>query len=229
MKPSSGTPDEAQASARDVLVRSLRLDITDQRVLQAFGRVAREEFIAEDQRPLAYEDHPLPIGFGQTISQPRMAAIMLQELGLKGDEKVLEVGSGSGYQTALLAELARHVTGVELIPELAERAGKVLKRLGYSSVEVHVAGAELGWPASAPYDAIIVAAASPRIPQSLVDQLAPGGRLVIPVGGRDGQDLMLAERLPEGVTVSRKGACRFVPLIGDEAYTMAPSEGFETR
>lgn len=206
------------ARAREALVRSLRHDITDERVLQAFGRVRREEFVAEDQRHLAYEDHPLPIGYGQTISQPRMVAIMLQELALRGEEKVLEVGAGSGYQAGLLAELAREVVSVELIEELAEQARVVLTRLAYGSVQVHVAGSELGWPESAPYDAIIVAAAAPRIPQSLVDQLAPGGRLVIPVGRREGQDLMLAEKLREGVTVTRRGACRFVPLIGEEAY-----------
>jgi protein-L-isoaspartate(D-aspartate) O-methyltransferase len=198
--------------------------VTDERVLRAFSRVPRERFVAPEAEELAYHDRPLPIGYGQTISQPRMIALMLQELGLKGPEKVLEVGTGSGYQTALLAELAASVVTVELIPELAERAQAVLEALGYANVSVHVAGDELGWPVDGPYDAIVVAAASPRIPQSLVDQLAPpgvdrpGGRLAIPVGGREGQDLMLAERQQQGVTVVRRGACRFVPLIGREAY-----------
>jgi protein-L-isoaspartate(D-aspartate) O-methyltransferase len=131
---------------------------------------------------------------------------------------VLEVGTGSGYQAALLAELAAQVVSVELVPELAERARRVLAELAYSNVEVHVAGEELGWSSGAPYDAIVVAAASPRIPQSLADQLSLGGRLVIPVGTRDGQDLMVAELRPEGLTVMRRGACRFVPLLGRGAF-----------
>jgi protein-L-isoaspartate(D-aspartate) O-methyltransferase len=206
------------AAAREALVRSLRADIKDERVLAAFGRVPRERFVAAEARELAYEDRPLSIGHGQTISQPRMVAIMLQELGLKGTERVLEVGGGSGYQAALLAELAASVVSVELIPELAAQAKAVLQALGYANVEVQVAVDELGWPAGAPYDAIIVAAAAPRVPLGLVDQLSPAGRLVIPVGSRDMQDLVLVERTSEGVRVTRKGACRFVPLIGSEAY-----------
>jgi protein-L-isoaspartate(D-aspartate) O-methyltransferase len=206
--------------ARELLVRSLRGDIKDERVLQAFGRVPRERFVEPELQALAYDDRPLPIGYGQTISQPRMVALMLQELRLGGDEKVLEVGTGSGYQSALLAELAHEVVSVEIVPELAERAALVLKALRYE-VEVHLAGDELGWPDGAPYDAIVVAAAAPRVPQSLADQLAPGGRLVIPVGTRDGQDLLVVEAWPEGLTVTRKGGCRFVPLIGKEAYASA--------
>jgi protein-L-isoaspartate(D-aspartate) O-methyltransferase len=205
------------AEARDQLVRSLRTDIKDERVLQAFGRVPRERFVEAELQSLAYDDRPLPIGHGQTISQPRMVALMLQELHLRGDESVLEVGTGSGYQSALLAELARKVISVEIVPELAEQATRVLRELGYD-VAVHRAGEELGWAEAAPYDAIVVAAAAPRVPQSLADQLAPGGRLVIPVGTRDGQDLLLVEARPEGLTVTRKGGCRFVPLIGKEAY-----------
>jgi protein-L-isoaspartate(D-aspartate) O-methyltransferase len=208
-------------AAREALVRSLRLDLRDERVLQAFARVPRERFVAPEQRDLAYFDRPLPIGFGQTISQPRMIGLMLQELGLKGPEKVLEVGTGSGYQTALLAELAATVVSVELIPVLADRAREALKAAGYANVSVHLAGDELGRPEDAPYDAIVVAAAAPRIPQSLVDQLAPGGRLALPVGGPEGQDLLLVERRPEGLVVTRKGACRFVPLIGRDAYEPA--------
>jgi protein-L-isoaspartate(D-aspartate) O-methyltransferase len=206
------------AAARAALVQSLRSDVEDERVLQAFGQVPRERFVAPEVRELAYLDRPLPIGHGQTISQPRMVAMMLEELALTGNERVLEVGAGSGYQTALLAELSGSVVGVELIPELALQAASVLRELGYKNVRVELAGEGLGWPEGAPYDAIVVAAASPRIPVSLVDQLAPEGRLVIPVGGREGQDLMLAQRRPEGLTVVRKGACRFVPLIGREAY-----------
>jgi protein-L-isoaspartate(D-aspartate) O-methyltransferase len=156
-----------------------------------------------------------------------MVALMLQEMRLKGGEKVLDVGTGSGYQAALLAELAREVVGVELIPELAERARNVLRELGYDKVSVHVAGDVLGWPEGAPYDSIVVAAASPRVPQSLVAQLAPGGRLVIPVGTHEGQDLLVVQKGPEGLVVSRKGACRFVPLIGPEAYAASETSGGE--
>lgn len=204
--------------ARELLLRSLATDIKDQRVLEAMRKVPRERFVEEDLRTHAYSDRPLPIGFGQTISQPRMVAQMLQELSLKGNEKVLDLGSGSGYQTALLAELAKEVVAVELIPELVERSRRALLDLGYKNFIVHQAGEDLGWPRSAPYDAIVVAAAAPRVPMSLIDQLAEGGRMVIPVGGRGRQELMLVEQTREGVRVSRRGGCGFVPLIGREAF-----------
>jgi protein-L-isoaspartate(D-aspartate) O-methyltransferase len=204
--------------ARDLLLRSLAGSITDTRVLDAIRSVPRERFVEAEMRPHAYSDRPLPIGFGQTISQPRMVAIMLQELALKGDEKVLDLGSGSGYQTALLAELAKEVVAVELVPELVQRSRRALLDLGYKNLIVHQAGEELGWPAEAPYDAIVVAAAAPRVPMSLIDQLAEGGRMVIPVGGRGRQELILVEQTKEGVRVSRRGACGFVPLIGKEAF-----------
>jgi protein-L-isoaspartate(D-aspartate) O-methyltransferase len=210
--------------ARAALARSLRDEIKDERVLAAIAKVPRERFVAQELRQMAYHDRPLPIGHGQTISQPRMVAMMLQELALKGKERVLEVGSGCGYQTALLAELAASVVAVELIPQLAERSIDILKTLGYENAVIYVAGEVLGRPEGAPYDAIIVAAAAPRIPQSLIDQLAPGGRLVIPVGTLEGQDLVVAELRPEGVTVMRKGACRFVPLLGEEAFTASVSD-----
>jgi protein-L-isoaspartate(D-aspartate) O-methyltransferase len=204
--------------ARDLLLRSLAQDIKDRRILDGMRRVPRERFVEADLQPHAYSDRPLPIGFGQTISQPRMVAIMLQELALKGDEKVLDLGSGSGYQTALLAELAREVIAVELIPELVERSREVLAELAYKNVRVYQAGEELGWPDEAPYDAIVVAAAAPRVPMSLIEQLADGGRMVIPVGGRGRQELILVEQTKEGVKVSRRGGCSFVPLIGNEAF-----------
>ena len=204
--------------ARESLVRSLANDIKDERVLQALGKAPRELFVPEEQRAFAYADRPLPIGHGQTISQPRMVALMLQELRLEGHEKVLDVGTGSGYQAALLAELAREVVGVELVPELAERARQALRLAGYGNVKVYGAGSELGRPADAPFDAIVVAAASPRVPQGLVAQLGQGGRLVIPVGPRQGQDLVVVERRMEGLRVTRRGACGFVPLVGAEAF-----------
>ena len=206
-------------AARAALVRALRSAVKDERVLDAFARVPRERFVAPDLRDVAYSDQPLPIGHGQTISQPTIVALMLEALKLKGDEKVLDVGTGSGYQAALLATLAASVVTVELIPGLAANATRVLDELGYANVSVHGAGACLGWSARAPYDAIVVAAAAPRVPQSLVEQLAPAGRLVIPVGERQSQDLLVVERRPEGPSVTRHGGCRFVPLLGEEAYS----------
>ncbi|MGE0686841.1 MAG: protein-L-isoaspartate(D-aspartate) O-methyltransferase [Dehalococcoidia bacterium] len=210
--------NDPYAEQRNRLVDSLRPEIHDERLLEVMRRVPRERFLTDDQQPYAYEDRPLPIGHGQTNSQPRMIALMVQELRLTGDESVLEVGAGSGYQTALLAELAKGVIGVELIRPLAERAARVLREFGYNNARIELAGETIGWPAEAPYDAIIVAAAAPRIPISLMRQLAPGGRLAIPVGGREGQDLLIAEKRPEGVVVTRRGGCSFVPLLGKEAF-----------
>jgi protein-L-isoaspartate(D-aspartate) O-methyltransferase len=205
--------------ARALMVQSLRRFITDERVLAAMGKVPRELFVLPERHAEAYDDRALPIGHGQTISQPLMVAIMLQEMALQGTEKVLDIGTGSGYQAALLSELAASVVGVELVPELTERARRTLREHGYANVTVHQAGSELGWPEDAPYDAIVVAAAAPRIPQSLVAQLAPRGRLVIPVGDRAGQELIVVENRPEGLTVVRKGRCGFVPLVGKEAFS----------
>jgi protein-L-isoaspartate(D-aspartate) O-methyltransferase len=201
------------ASARDALVKSLRWEIQDERVLSAFARVPRESFVPPEMRRYAYDDRPLPIGYGQTISQPLMVAIMTQALKLQGEEKVLEIGTGSGYQAAILTELAREVLSVERVPELAERAATALRTLGYHRVHVRVAGEELGWPEEAPYDAIIVTAGAPRVPQSLVDQLALGGRAAIPVGGRRVQELLVVTKTKRGTTITRMGECRFVPLI----------------
>lgn len=205
-------PIDYQA-ARTALVRSLRAEITDERVLAAFGGVPRERFLAPELRQHAYDDRPLPIGHDQTISQPLMVAIMTQGLLLRGDEKVLEVGTGSGYQAALLSRLAGEVVSVERIPELAQSAARRLEELGCSNVRVVVAGEAVGWPDDAPYDAITVTAGAPHIPRSLVDQLAMGGRMLVPVGDRRLQQLVRVSKSELGTTMERLGECRFVPLI----------------
>jgi protein-L-isoaspartate(D-aspartate) O-methyltransferase len=193
-------------------------DITDQRVLAAMQRVPRELFVPEDLRDRAFDDAALPIGAGQTISQPYMVARIVEELGLDGDERVLDVGTGSGYQAAVLAELADEVYTIERIPELAEQARANLAAAGYDNVSVHVGDGSRGLPQHAPYDAIAVAAAAPSFPQALYDQLTNGGRLVVPVGGRRGQRLEVIVRTPEGPAVIRSVPCRFVPLVGEEGF-----------
>ncbi|MCJ7764196.1 MAG: protein-L-isoaspartate(D-aspartate) O-methyltransferase, partial [Dehalococcoidales bacterium] len=171
-------------AARAGLIDYLRTKIEDERVLMAMSRVPRERFVPLEEKHLAYEDRPLPIGMGQTISQPYIVALMTSLLELTGEEKVLEVGTGSGYQTAILAELARLVITVERLPELAEAAKKTLDNLGYKNIRVRIAEPTIGWQIDAPYDAIMVTAGAPKVPDSLLSQLAIGGRMVIPVGHR---------------------------------------------
>lgn len=204
--------------AKAELIKHLSWEIADKRVVEAMKRVPREAFVPQEYYYAAYEDRPLSIGFGQTISQPFIVALMIQALELKGDEKVLELGTGSGYEAAVLAELAKQVVTVEIIPELAESAKRVLEKLGYSNVEVHIAGKTLGWLEDAPYDAIIVSAGAPSIPQILLGQLSWGGRLVIPVGSHWQQELMKIRKDKEGNKVENLGACYFVPLIGEGAW-----------
>lgn len=204
--------------AKAELIKHLSWEIADKRVVEAMKRVPREAFVPQEYYYAAYEDRPLGIGFGQTISQPFIVALMIQALELKGDEKVLELGTGSGYEAAVLAELAKQVVTVEIIPELAESAKRVLEKLGYSNVEVHIAGKTLGWLEDAPYDAIIVSAGAPSIPQILLGQLSWGGRLVIPVGSHWQQELMKIRKDKEGNKVENLGACYFVPLIGEGAW-----------
>ena len=204
--------------ARQLLLDSLDREIADKRVIEAMKRVPREAFVSKEQYHAAYDDRPLNIGFGQTISQPFIVALMVQALELQGDEKVLELGTGSGYEAAILAELAKKVVSVECIPELAELAKQVLDKLGYSNVEVHVAGKTLGWSEGAPYDAIIVSAGAPNVPQALLEQLAWNGRLVIPVGSRWQQDLLRVTKLRKGNNIESLGGCYFVPLIGEGAW-----------
>ena len=193
-------------------------DIVDERVLAAMAQVPREVFVPERRRPRAYDDAALSIGRGQTISQPYMVARICQELALRGDERVLDVGTGSGYQAAVLAELAAEVHTIERVPELAERAREALEEAGYGHVRVHVGDGTLGLPEHAPFGAIAVAAAAPRVPEPLYEQLEPRGRLVLPVGSRRGQQLELVVRTPEGPAVLRTIPCRFVPLLGQEGF-----------
>ena len=197
-----------------------RRDIVDERVLEAMERVPRELFIPERVRTRAYDDAALPIGSGQTISQPYMVARICEALSLRGHERVLDVGTGSGYQAAVLAELAGEVHTIERIPELAEAAGAALEAAGYGDrVHVHVGDGTLGLPERAPFAAIAVAAAAPGLPTTLYDQLEERGRLVVPIGGRRGQQLQLIVRSPEGPAVVKSVPCRFVPLVGEEGFS----------
>jgi len=204
--------------ARENLLKHLEYEIADKRVIEAMKRVPREAFVSQEQYHAAYDDRPLSIGFGQTISQPFIVALMVQALELRGDEKVLELGTGSGYEAAILAELAQKVVTVECIPELAESARQVLDNLGYSNIEVHVAGRTLGWPEGAPYDAIIVSAGAPTVPKVLLEQLAWNGRLVIPVGSQWQQELLRVTKLRKRNHIENLGGCYFVPLIGEGAW-----------
>jgi protein-L-isoaspartate(D-aspartate) O-methyltransferase len=212
-----GPPERLRARMVDRQLRAR--DISDQRVLEAMEHVPRELFVPEDLRSRAFDDAALPIAAGQTISQPYMVARIAEELGLDGDERILDVGTGSGYQAAVLAELGDEVHTIERIPELAEQASRNLATAGYDHVAVHRGDGSRGLPEFAPYDAIAVAAAAPGFPQALYDQLRPGGRLVVPVGGRRGQRLEVIVRSPEGPAVIRSVPCRFVPLVGEEGFT----------
>jgi protein-L-isoaspartate(D-aspartate) O-methyltransferase len=189
--------------------------ITDERVLEAMARVPRHEFAPQRYRDQAYEDHPLPIGEGQTISQPYIVAIMLEALSLMPSDRVLEVGTGSGYVTALLAQLTAEVISVERHRALADSAGEALSRLGYRNVRVIVGDGSRGFAEAAPYNAIIVSAAAPQLPHELMDQLAEGGRLIIPIGWEDSQQLQLIEKRNGQPRTSLRELCRFVPLISD--------------
>lgn len=192
--------------------------LRDPRVLAAMGKVPRHLFVAGEYRNSAYEDHPVPIGAGQTVSQPYIVAFMLEALSLVGSETVLEVGTGSGYLTALLAELAQQVYSVERIEALAKAAETMLQGLGYSNVHVIVGDGSLGLAEHAPFDAIVVSAAAPMIPQPLLEQLRSGGRMVIPVGPADAQELKLVRKQQGRTVITNLEGCRFVPLIGAQGY-----------
>ena len=210
---------ELETARRRMVADQLRgRGIDDERVLDAMGRVPREVFMPAALRRRAYADAALPIGAGQTISQPYMVARICSELELRGPERVLDVGTGSGYQAAVLAELAEEVHSIERIPELAEQARAALDEAGYERVHVHVGDGTRGLPEHAPFDGIAVAAAAPRLPPTLYEQLAPLGRLVVPVGDAFGQLLEVVVRTPGGPAVARMVPCRFVPLVGAEGF-----------
>jgi protein-L-isoaspartate(D-aspartate) O-methyltransferase len=204
--------------ARARLINQLAAEIKDKRVLSAMSRVPRQLFVPSDMAHMAYDDIPLPIGLNQTISQPFIVALMTEKLELTADKKVLELGTGSGYQTAILAELACRVVTTERLPELLGKAKLILEKLGYTNVEMHLAEEALGWESGAPYDAIISTAGAPKVPDSLVAQLAIEGRMVIPVGSRYDQELQVVIRHKKSNEVINLGGCRFVSLIGKDAW-----------
>jgi protein-L-isoaspartate(D-aspartate) O-methyltransferase len=217
----NGNGAEPFAAERFAMVEQQlrRRGINDERLLAAMYKVPRHEFVGRQSWAEAYADHPVVIGEQQTTSQPYMIAAMIQAAQIKPQDRVLEIGAGSGYQTALLAELASQVFAVERYASLADAAAKTLERLGYRNVKVVAGDGSLGWPEAAPFDAIIVSAAAPRIPPALTEQLAPGGRMVIPVGDSQQQVVQLAQRDQQGnLSVRTLEGCRFVPLIGQQGF-----------
>ena len=192
--------------------------VEDLAVLHAFDEVPRHRFVPAALRRRAYEDAALPIGHGQTISRPAVHALHLSLAALGGDERVLEIGTGSGFQTALLARLAGEVYSVERVPELAERARERLAGLGVENVTLRIGDGSRGWPEAAPFDAILVGAAAPDVPAALREQLAPGGRMIVPVGEEDAQELRLVHRRAEGWEARAVDRARFVPLVGEEGW-----------
>jgi protein-L-isoaspartate(D-aspartate) O-methyltransferase len=212
--PSSGEDLERRAERERMVEHQLRArGVGDERVLAALRKVPRHRFVPEEMRAFAYEDGPLPIGLRQTISQPYVVAFMSAALELQGDERVLEVGSGSGYQAAILSELAREVFTIEILPALAERARATLEGLGYPNVHVRCGDGYLGWPEEAPFDAIMVTAAPDHVPEPLLEQLAVGGRMILPVG-TDAQELVLIRRTAQGYEREAVLPVRFVPMTG---------------
>ena len=205
---------------RETMVRTqlARRDIRDRGVLAAMGKVSRDRFVRKENRRRAYDDSALPIDCGQTISQPYMVALMTQAMELSGGERVLEVGTGSGYQAAILAELAGEVVSIERHEQLSAAAGALLGELGYGNVTLVVGDGTLGWPERAPYDRIMVTAAAQKCPQSLFDQLAEGGLIAIPVGNREHQILRTIRKLDGRPEVAELTACRFVPLVGVDGW-----------
>jgi protein-L-isoaspartate(D-aspartate) O-methyltransferase len=214
-----------EAQRREMVALQIRdRGVRSEQVLAAMSAVPRHEFVPANQAPAAYSDYALSIGEGQTISQPYVVAAMTEALSLTGSERVLEVGGGSGYQAAVLSVLAREVIALELLPHLADAARARLAHLGFSNVRVEQGDGSLGWPAGAPYDAILVAAAAPEIPPPLVAQLAEGGRLVIPVGSVEDQNLIRVVKSGNSVTQQVLFACRFVPLRGRHGWKIESQE-----
>ena len=213
--------DKKLLSDRKALFSGLRRKIRSVPVVRAMERVPREEFVSVWERPRAYRDEPLSIGEGQTISQPYIVALITEALRLQPTDRVLELGAGSGYQAAVLAELVPdgNVVTVELVPSLAQQARETLAGLGYRNIVVEESTGSLGCPRLGPYDAIVVSAAAPTLSPTLLSQLALGGRLVVPVGSRDQQELVCALRTGEGISLRMLGPCRFVPLIGHDAFS----------
>ncbi|MBZ5720358.1 MAG: protein-L-isoaspartate(D-aspartate) O-methyltransferase [Acidobacteriia bacterium] len=212
-------PDRFTAPRESMVASQLRgRGIADERVLAAMTRVPRHQFVSDSYHDQAYEDHPIPIGEGQTISQPYIVGITLEALALQPSDIVLEVGTGSGYQTAILAELAHHVYSIERHASLAQGAHSILASLGYDNVTVVVGDGSHGLAQSAPFDAIVVSAAAPQIPPLLIEQLSEGGRMVIPVGPAHAQELLLVRKQLSNTAVRVLEGCRFVPLIGSEGY-----------
>jgi len=207
-------PDYRLARERMVKNQLIPRGIKDPRVLDAMGRVPRDRFVEEALVNEAYNDHPLPIGHNQTISQPYIVALMTEALKLTGEEMTLEIGTGSGYQTAILAELSKWVCTIERVRPLMVKARTVLAELGYNNILFKAFDGTLGWKEYEPYDAIIVTAGAPKIPQPLLDQLADGGRLIIPVGNRFSQELIKATRKKGNIIQKNLGGCRFVDLVG---------------
>ncbi|MDX2169748.1 MAG: protein-L-isoaspartate(D-aspartate) O-methyltransferase [Deltaproteobacteria bacterium] len=224
--PAAGPPADSPADVaarRDMVARQLRArDITDARVLDAMQSVPRHRFVPDAQRAAAYHDGALPIGRGQTISQPYIVALMTQLLRLDGSERVLEIGTGSGYQAAVLARLAREVYSIEIDPVLAERARATLAAVGADSVHVRAGDGYFGWPEAAPFDAVIITAAAPRLPEALRAQIREGGRIVAPLERGDGEELAVGIRRGDTIEWSRHGSVRFVPMTGEVRRTPAP-------
>jgi len=214
----NGAESPAQKRARMVDEQLRSRGIRDERVLAAMAKVPREEFIPTEDAANAYGDFPLAIGAGQTISQPYIVAAMVEALDLHPDDRVLEVGTGTGYQAAILGELAKEVWTIERHAELADKAREILHRLGYKNVHVLHGDGSLGLAEHAPFNKILVAAAAPRVPETLVSQLADGGRLVVPVGTRSEQQVEVIRKLDDQISVTKHDLCRFVPLVGAQGW-----------
>jgi protein-L-isoaspartate(D-aspartate) O-methyltransferase len=217
---SDGAPSDAFALRRQAMVTLQLRDrgIRDERVLEAMARVPRHEFVPPDRVADAYGDHPLPIGEGQTISQPYIVAAMVEALALREEDSVLEIGTGSGYQTAILCELCRSVYSIERHASLCDRAPAKLARLGYTNFKLRAGDGSAGWPEAAPFDGIVVSAAVPRVPVALFEQLREGGRLILPVGSQISQELQLVRKQSGVAMLSHLDGCRFVPLVGASGF-----------